>query len=116
MSRSAQRKIPAMPTVRTTCPTCDTVLIDAGALTVRCRPEADRTECCFICPDCVQPVVQPVSDKMVPVLIGAGCMVEYWGDAYAGSLYPSGVGITESEVRDFVSALERDDWFGELLS
>lgn len=106
-----------MPTVRTTCPTCDTVLIDAGALTIRRRPDADRTECCFVCPDCVQIVVQPVSDKMVPVLIGAGCQVEDWSVSDARALHPSGGGgITESEIRDFVESLDRDDWFGELLS
>ena len=65
-----------MPTVRTTCPSCDTVLIDAGELTLRRRPDAVHTECSFVCPDCVQTVVQTVSDKMVPVLIGAGCLVE----------------------------------------
>lgn len=105
-----------MPTVRTTCPSCDTVLIDAGALTIRRRPDADRTECCFVCPDCVQIVVQPVSDKMVPVLIGAGCQVEDWSISDARALHPSGGGITESEILDFVESLDRDDWFGELLS
>lgn len=105
-----------MPTVRTTCPTCDTVLIDAGALTIRRRADADHTECSFVCPDCVQIVVQPVSEKMVPVLIGAGCMVEEWGIGDARSLHPSSGSITETEIQDFVSSLDRDDWFGELLS
>ena len=105
-----------MPTVRTTCPSCDTVLIDAGALTVRRRPDATQSECCFICPDCVQAVVQPVSDKMVPVLIGAGCMIEDWAHSDARRLHPAFGGITESEIRDFVDSLDRDDWFGELLN
>ena len=78
-----------MPTVRTTCPTCDTVLIDAGDLTLRRRPDATQTECSFVCPDCVQVVVQPVSEKMVPVLIGAGCLVEEWGEGDARYLHLS---------------------------
>jgi hypothetical protein len=105
-----------MPTVRTTCPSCDTVLIDAGELTLRRRPEADRTECSFVCPDCVQLVVQPVSDKMVPVLIGAGCLVEDWSLGDARALHPSGGHITEQEIQDFVDSLDRDDWLGELLT
>ena len=105
-----------MPTVRTTCPTCDTVLIDAGALTLRRRADADHTECSFTCPDCVQVVVQPVSEKMVPVLIGAGCMVEDWTGSDARCLHPSGGSITEAEIRDFVDSLGSDDWFSELLT
>lgn len=105
-----------MPTVRTTCPTCDTVLIDAGALTLRRRPGSEQTECSFTCPDCVRTVVQPVSDKMVPVLIGAGCLVEEWDVGDARSLHPSNGSITEHEIREFVASLDADDWFGELLS
>jgi hypothetical protein len=105
-----------MPTVRTTCPTCDTVLIDAGALTLRRRHDADQTECSFTCPDCVQIVVQPVSDKMVPVLIGAGCIVEEWALDDARMLHPSNGSITEDEIEEFVSSLAADDWFGELLT
>lgn len=105
-----------MPTVRTTCPSCDTILIDAGELTIRRRPDADHTECSFVCPDCVQLVVQPLSDKMVPVLIGAGCMVEDWATSDARLLHPSSGRITEDEIEDFCEALDRDDWFGELLS
>jgi len=105
-----------MPTVRTTCPSCDTVLIDAGALTLRRRIDAEHTECSFTCPDCVQTVVQPVSDKMVPVLIGAGCIVEEWSSLDARALHPSNGSISEDEIEEFVASLDRDDWFGELLS
>lgn len=105
-----------MPTVRTTCPTCDTVLIDAGELTLRRSDDSDRTECSFTCPDCVQLVVQPVSEKMVPVLIGAGCLVEEWSVGDASYLHPSGGRITEVEIEEFVASLESDDWFGELLT
>lgn len=103
-----------MPTVRTTCPSCDTVLIDAGELTIRRRPDADHTECSFVCPDCDQVVVQSLNDRMVPVLIGAGCMVEDWGVENARLLHPSAGRITEAEISDFVAALDREDWFGEL--
>lgn len=105
-----------MPTVRTTCPTCETVLIDAGALTLRRRIDAEHTECSFTCPECVQLVVQPVSEKMVPVLIGAGCVVEDWTDTNARSLHPSNGSITEAEIQDFAASLHSDDWFGELLT
>lgn len=103
-----------MPTVRTTCPSCDTVLIDAGELTIRRRPDADHTECSFVCPDCAQVVVQSLNDRMVPVLIGAGCMIEEWGVEDARLLHPSAGRITEAEIEDFVASLERDDWYGEL--
>ncbi len=105
-----------MPTVRTTCPTCDTVLLDASELTLRRRPEAAQTECSFVCPDCVQVVVQPVSDKMVPVLIGAGCIVEEWSVGDARALHPSNGRITEDEIQAFVASIDADDWMAELLS
>jgi len=105
-----------MPTVRTTCPSCDTVLLDAGELTLRRSPDATQTECRFVCPDCVQVVVQPVSDKMVPVLIGAGCVVEEWAMGDAQTLHPSNGRITEDEIQAFVASLDADDWLAELLS
>lgn len=105
-----------MPTVRTTCPTCDTVLIDATELTLRRRPGVDRTEASFTCPDCVQEVVQSVSDKMVPVLIGAGCLIDEWSVEDARGLHPSGGQITEDEIQDFLASLDADDWFEELTT
>ncbi len=109
-----------MPTVRTTCPTCDTVVIDAGALTLRRRFGAEHAECSFVCPECVQIVVQALNDQMVPVLIGAGCLVEDWdapdrGVEGARALHPSSGGITEAEIEDFRASLDHDDWYGELL-
>lgn len=111
-----------MPTVRTKCPTCDIVIVDANAMTLRRRPDATHTEASFLCPDCVTPVVQPLSDKMVPVLLGAGCAVEDWVfddlglTRSAQDLHPSNTGaITEDEIADFLAGFDADDWFDELL-
>jgi hypothetical protein len=104
-----------MPTVRTTCPTCGTIVIDVGGLLVRRRRDIDHCECVFTCPLCEDEVVQALSDRMVPVLIGAGCLVDDWGHE-TRSLHPSMTGaITESEIDEFVQDLDRDDWFEELL-
>lgn len=106
-----------MPSVRTSCPTCSTVIVDAGELTLRRRPEADSVECSFTCPDCVHEVVQPLSDKMVPVLIGAGCKVEDWDVHDARLLHPSSGGrITEAEIVEFRDALDAEGWMDELLA
>lgn len=105
-----------MPTVRTTCPTCDVVIVDARDITLRRRPEATHVECSFVCPDCLEPVSQPVSDKMVPVLIGAGCEVEDWAVSDARADHPSMSGrITEAEIAEFIVELERADWMTELF-
>ncbi len=120
-----------MPTVRTTCPSCESVIVSAADLTIRRRPEAGHTEAVFVCPDCHQLVELAVSDKMVPVLIGAGCLVEPWlaadevawvgdvGDVgevgMASLLHPSLSGsITETEIACFIADLERHDWADEL--
>lgn len=94
-----------MPTVRTTCPNCEIITVDAMIITVRRRIGEARSECTFVCPACVTEVVQPVADRMVPALIGAGCAVEEW---------PAAPGLTETEIEAFVQALERDDWLDEL--
>lgn len=105
-----------MPTVRTTCPICDVVIIDARDITLRRRHTDLHVECSFVCPDCLEHVSHPVSDKMVPVLIGAGCEVEEWATDDARALHPSmGGRITEAEIAEFIVELERSDWMAELL-
>lgn len=105
-----------MPTVRTTCPTCDIVIVDARDITLRRPAHATRIECTFVCPECDVPVAQVISDKMIPVLIGAGCEVEDWETSDARSLHPSQSGrITETEIVVFMLELERDDWMAELF-
>lgn len=105
-----------MPTIRTICPTCDLVVIDASELTLRRHHAADQVECSFTCPECEQPVVQPLADKMVPVLIGAGCAVADWETDDSRSLHPSMTGrITEAEIAEFIVELEHEDWMAELF-
>lgn len=105
-----------MPTVRTTCPSCDVVVVDARDITLRRRAQSTHVECSFLCPQCLDPVVQAISDKMVPVLIGAGCEVEDWATADARAQHPSMTGrITETEIAEFILELEREDWMRELL-
>ncbi len=111
-----------MPTVRTTCPSCEVVIVDARDITLRRHAQSLHVECSFLCPECTGPVVQSISDKMVPVLIGAGCEVEDWEVSDARSLHPSQSAhpsqtgrITETEIVEFILELERDDWMAELL-
>lgn len=106
-----------MPTVRTTCPNCEIITIDAMIVTVRRRSVEDHAECMFVCPACLTEVVQPVADRMVPALIGAGCSVEDWTVSDARALHPSSSTtppLTEGEIDMFVQALDHDDWFDEL--
>jgi hypothetical protein len=103
-----------VPLVRTTCPGCDVVTVRAPELTVRHRA-GSGAEAVFVCPACREQVVHPLSEPMVPVLIGAGCRVE---DAVALARqleHPSaGPAITEAEIVAFVAGLDRSDWFERL--
>jgi len=115
-----------VPNVRTTCPTCDVVIVEASALTVRLRVRCDESEAVFTCPGCWLDVVLPLDENMIPVLIGAGCPVAPDGgtDADLG-LDPAGPGrsgwhpafgpeISDAEIDRFVDELDRLDWFDEL--
>lgn len=100
--------------VRTTCPRCDVITVRAPELTVRRTGAA--SEAVFMCPACLDEVIHPLHDRMVPVLIGAGCPVDDRTVAACMSRHPSrGAEISEAEIAEFVSALDRRDWFDELL-
>lgn len=101
-----------MSTVRTHCPSCQIITVDAMQMVVRRRADASGSEAVFECPACASTVVQAVDARMVPVLIGAGCEVEDWEVSDARALHPSQAGgaITEAEITRFVASLERRDW------
>lgn len=68
-----------------------------------------------MCPACLAEVVHPLNERMVPVLIGAGCPVDDRSVAACMSRHPShGPEISETEIAEFVAALDRNDWFDEL--
>lgn len=108
-----------MSTVRTTCPSCDIVTVRAPELTVRRRAEAETTgstsEAVFVCPACATEVVHPLNERMIPILIGAGALVD---DPAAASRarHPSMGGIDEAEIAAFVASLDRTDWFDQLTN
>ncbi len=117
-----------MPTVRTTCPTCDIVTLDAPELRVRLGSDLVGSEVVFVCPACHHEVAHPLSERMVPVLLGAGCPLdveddedrpdgrpERLGDRYRPAAHPAfGPELTDLEIEQFVAALNRTDWFDEL--
>ena len=125
-----------MPTVRTTCPTCDIVTLDAPELRVRLGSDGTGSEAAFVCPACHHEVVHPLSERMIPVLLGAGCPLDFdddldgdlegdgipgerlgerLADRYRPAAHPAfGLELTELEIEQFVAALNRTDWFDEL--
>ncbi len=110
-----------MPIVRTTCPTCDVVTVEAPDLRVRLGSDATASEAVFVCPACCTEVVHPVSERMVPVLLGAGCPLDvlHAGDTLADRVLPAahpafGPQLSELEIQQFVAALDRNDWYDEL--
>lgn len=106
-----------MPNVRTTCPNCDIVTVRAMEVTVRQRELPERSEAVFVCPDCADVVIHPLNERMVPVLIGAGCPVEDPAVAAARLSHPSvGFELTDAEIDRFVARLDDSDWFDELIS
>ena len=104
-----------MSVVRTTCPHCDIVTVRAPELTV--RRHGDVSEAMFVCPACDSVVVHPLNERMVPVLIGAGCPVDDLSVEHCMARHPSqGFEITEAEILEFVAALDGADWMDELAS
>lgn len=73
-----------------------------------------------MCPACDAEVVHPLNERMVPVLIGAGCPVDEVDDSATADCmarHPSqGPDISEQEIEDFVAALDRYDWFDDLIA
>ena len=103
-----------MSLVRTTCPRCDIITLRAPDLTV--RRTGGASEAVFVCPACDGEVTHPLNERMVPVLIGAGCPVDDRSTASCMARHPSqGFEITELEIADFLAGLDRIDWFDELL-
>ena len=103
-----------MSLVRTTCPRCDIITLRAPDLTVRRTGAA--SEAVFVCPACDGEVTHPLNERMVPVLIGAGCPVDDRSFSACMALHPSqSFAITEYEIADFVAALDRTDWFDALF-
>ena len=104
-----------MSVVRTTCPQCDIITVRAPDLTV--RRHGAVSEAVFLCPACAAEVVHPLNERMVPVLIGAGCPVDDTSVEECRARHPSqGPEITEHEIDEFAAALDRADWFDELLA
>lgn len=97
-----------MTILRTVCPSCDVVRVRAEDATLRRYDSGAALEVEFQCPGCASRVVQQLNARMLPLLVSAGCMVE--------STIPSDVAgaISESEIRSFMSELDRADWADEL--
>lgn len=103
-----------MSNVRTTCPNCDVITVEAPAITVRHLSAPVRSEVVFVCPECADVVVHPLNDRMVPVLIGAGCPVDDRVFRALGDHPSAGYEITPAEIERFVADLDRAEWFDEL--
>lgn len=98
-----------MTILRTVCPNCDIIRVRAPEVTLRQFEDAQHVEVAFRCPGCAGRVVQELSVNMVPMLLSAGCLVITGSGGFADD-----GGITETEIRDFVASLDREDWFDEL--
>lgn len=109
-----------MPNIRTTCPSCDVVVVESPALTVRLDASSGASQAMFVCPDCGSDVIHPLDEHMIPVLIGAGCPI--YGGAGLDPTGPGPVGwhpafgpdISQAEIDEFVAELDRFDWFDDL--
>lgn len=97
-----------MTILRTVCPSCGVVRVRAPETTLRTYDGGLGLEVDFACPGCEGRVVQKLNARMLPLLVTAGCVVE-------DGLPSDAVGaISETEIRAFAAALDRDDWADEL--
>ena len=92
--------------VRTTCPTCGTVDIQAGDVTILPCIAATENVYRFCCPRCQTWIVRNANPSIVTVLLRAGAYSAPWDERVVVN-EPSRASITDDEVREFREQLER---------
>ena len=90
-----------MTTIRTSCPVCGDVELAPTDLALHLTPSSGTGTYVFACPHCEQTQSRPANHRVVSILLATGVAYEVIDDCGP---------ITETEIRDFVSSLDGDEW------
>jgi hypothetical protein len=96
-----------MTTIRTTCETCGDVELTTADIALELTGSGEEGTYRFRCPGCSTLQRRPASQRVVTILLATGVAYEIIVDATP---------ITESEIDQFVTMLDTDDWFGRLVT
>lgn len=86
-----------MTTIKTTCSQCGDVELSPDDLALELDPSDDTGSYRFTCPHCGETERRPANARVVSVLLATGVTYEVIRPA-----------ITEDEINDFVTALNRE--------
>lgn len=93
------------------CPHCDVVEVGVPDVLLRRRDDRAHVEAIFDCPSCARQVTQPLSERIVPTLVDAGCRYERYQELTADlAIFETPDAITEDEIEQFVAALNHPSW------
>ena len=96
-----------MTTIRTTCDSCGDVELTTADISLELEGSGNEGTYRFVCPECLAIQRRPASHRVVSILLATGVAYEI-----AIETTP----ITETEISEFVTMLESDDWFGRLVA
>jgi hypothetical protein len=106
-----------MTSIRTNCPQCGEVEMEARVVFLTVRSETGEGTYSFVCPVCETLVEKPADRKIVVLLRSAG--VELSEAPSPEVLTMERVGdppLTLDDLIDFHFLLERPDWFARLMA
>ena len=90
-----------MTTIRTSCPVCGDVELAPADLSLRLEATTGTGTYLFECPHCEEMQSRPANHRVVSILLATGVAYEVIEESSP---------ITEHEIGEFVSALDREDW------
>jgi len=90
-----------MTTIRTSCSICGDIELAPSDLSLRLTPDDGTGEYLFECPHCEQVQHRPANHRVVSILLATGVAYEVVDEAGP---------ITEVEIREFLTALDHEDW------
>lgn len=95
-----------MTTIRTTCDRCGDVELTTEDLGLLLDADGEQGRYRFTCPLCGDVQHRPANHRVVSILLATGVRYE---------IVSAPRPISEEEIVAFARALDRDDWFEELV-
>ncbi len=87
-----------MTTIKTTCATCGDIHLTPNDVSLELHPGGKEGDYFFTCPTCTGRQSRPANSRVVSVLLATGVSFEVINTSP----------ISESEIEDFVAALETE--------